>query len=302
MTELVALQPQIGARPPDAGKPIATRRATPWPAIGLLLPLGVLFALGFAIPLLTVAKFSLDSYSADTGQVSGWSFAQFQHVFSTPLLRDLMLRTFGLSLITTAISVLLSYPLAIAITRGPSRVRGALMAVVLMPLMISVVVKTFGWTVLLGSSALPQRILDGLHIPVKLLFTQVGVMIGLVHTYMPFMVLSLVASLAAMDRRTEEAAASLGSGPWRVFRTVTFPQTLNGLAAGSVLTFAASLSALVTPQLLGGGKVSTIVTTIYDQATSAQNFPLASALGIVLLLLTMVIMFAQASVVRRATR
>lgn len=295
------------AGPPELPSPVtgqqtpSARKIKRWPALVLLLPLLVLFVVGFGIPLLTVAKFSLDRFSSDAGQTSAWSLDQFGTVLTSPLYQGLILRTFELALITTVVAILLSYPIALAITRGPRLLRGPLMAVVLMPLMISVVVKTFGWTVLLGSNAVPQHVLDALHIPLKLLFTPVGVTIGLVHTYMPFMTLSLVASLLSLDRRSEEAAASLGSGPWRIFRTVTLPQTVHGLAAGAVLTFAASMSALVIPQILGGGKVGTIVTTIYDQATSAQNFPLAAALGIVLLLATLVIMFLQAWVVRRAT-
>lgn len=299
MTTAIADPVELEPRP--ARKTTASRSRTRdrRAAALLLLPLVAVFAIGFATPLVTVAKFSFDRFSGAGGQISAWSLGQYSNVLSSAVDRMLLLRTFELSLITTVISAVIGYPFALAITRGPRRLRGLLMAILLMPLMISVVVKTFGWTVLLGSNAWPQQMLNALHIPVKLLFTQTGVTIGLVHTYMPFMALSLVAALSSVDRRTEEAAASLGSGPLRVFRTVTFPQTLDGLVAGSVLTFAASMSALVTPQILGGGKVGTVVTAIYDQATSAQNFPLASALGIILLLATLTIMFLQAWVVRR---
>jgi len=267
----------------------------------LLAPALALFAVGFAYPLLNVARFAFDRFTSAGGQVPAWSLEQFTDVIGTPVYRDLMLRTFMLALATTAVSIVLSYPLAIAVTRGPRRLRGVLMAVILLPLMTSVVVKTFAWSVLLGSGGSLQKGLNAIGIPLKLLFTPIGVTIGMVHTYMPFMVLSLIASISAIDRSTEEAAMSLGSKPVGVFFKVVLPQTLNGLAAGTVLTFVTSMSALVIPQLLGGGKVNTIVTAIYEQATSAQNWPLASALGLVLLLATFLILTIHAYGARHAT-
>lgn len=267
----------------------------------LLLPMLALFVVGFAAPLLNVARFAFDEFRASRGQIPAWSLDQLTLVFTTDLYRELMLRTFGLALATTLISIVLCYPLAIAVARGPRWARAPLMAVVLMPLMTSVVVKTFGWTVLLGAESVLQQTLDSLGVPVQLLFTPVGVVIGLVHTYMPFMALSLIAAVTAIDRRTEEAATSLGSTSIGVFFKVTLPQTMNGLAAGTVLTFVTSMSALVTPQLLGGGKVSTIVTAIYSQATAGQNWPLASALGLVLLGITLAILSLHTVVMRRAT-
>jgi putative spermidine/putrescine transport system permease protein len=266
----------------------------------LLAPMLALFTIGFALPLLNVARFAFDRFSSAEGQVIAWSFDQFSLVFTTDLYRELLGRTFLLALLTTLISIVLCYPLAIAVTRGPRVLRAPLMAIVMMPLMVSVVVKTFGWSVLLSGDGVLQSAVDAVGLPVRLLFSPTGVTIGLVHTYMPFMALSLVAAMSAIDRRTEEAATSLGSTPLGVFFKVTLPQTLNGLAAGTVLTFVTSMSALVTPQLLGGGKVSTLVTAIYSQATSAQNWPLASALGVVLLAATFVVLSVHALVVRRA--
>ncbi|WP_109474604.1 ABC transporter permease [Ornithinimicrobium cavernae] len=268
----------------------------------LLTPLLLVFAFGFAYPLLTVGRFAFDRFESAVGQIPAWSTEQFSAILGTEVYRDLLVRTLLLALVTTLVSILICYPLALAITRGPRRLRGILMALTLMPMLTSVVVKTFGWTVLLSREGFLQGVLDSLGIPVQLLFTPLGVVIGLVHTYMPFMALSLVAALARIDRRTEEAATSLGSGPLGVFFKVTLPQTRNGLAAGMVLTFVTSMSALVTPQLLGGGRVNTLVTVIYTQATSAQNWPLASALGLVLLAITFLILLLNSVVMGRGSR
>ncbi|MGO4385119.1 ABC transporter permease [Specibacter sp. RAF43] len=263
----------------------------------------LLFLVGFVAPLFFVLRFSFEHFNGDASQSRMFTAEQFIAVFTTPLYGELIVRTLGLALATTVISALIGYPLALAITRGPGFLRGGLMAIVMVPMLTSVVVKTFGWSVLLSSDGFLQSSLDAIGLSsVKLLFTPIGIVIGLVHTYFPFMVLSLVTAVGAIDRRTEEAAESLGSTRTRIFFRITLPQSLNGLAAGSALTFVTSMSALVTPQILGGGKVSTIVTVIYQQATSAQNWPLASALGVVLLAITLVILILQAWAVRRATR
>jgi putative spermidine/putrescine transport system permease protein len=268
----------------------------------LLSPLLLVFAVGFAYPLLTVGRFAFDRFESGVGQIPAWSGEQFSTILGTEVYRELLVRTLLLALVTTLLSILICYPLALGITRGPRRLRGILLALTLMPMLTSVVVKTFGWTVLLSREGVLQGVLDTLGIPVQLLFTPVGVVIGLVHTYMPFMALSLVAALARIDRRTEEAATSLGSGALGVFFKITLPQTLHGLAAGVVLTFVTSMSALVTPQLLGGGRVNTLVTVIYTQAISAQNWPLASALGLVLLVITFLVLLLNSLVVSRASR
>lgn len=269
----------------------------------LMAPMMLLFLVGFVAPLFFVLRFSFEHFNGDASQSRMFTAEQFIAVFTTPLYGELIVRTLGLALATTVISALIGYPLALAITRGPGFLRGGLMAIVMVPMLTSVVVKTFGWSVLLSSDGFLQSSLDAIGLSsVKLLFTPIGIVIGLVHTYFPFMVLSLVTAVGAIDRRTEEAAESLGSTRTRIFFRITLPQSLNGLAAGSALTFVTSMSALVTPQILGGGKVSTIVTVIYQQATSAQNWPLASALGVVLLAITLVILILQAWAVRRATR
>lgn len=266
----------------------------PWRLWLLLLPLTCLFIVSFVLPMLTVFRFAFDEFDPATGlQIPSWSFDQLATVLTTPLYRSLIIRTLAMAMITTVVSALLSYPLAHLINRGPRRSRALLMAVVLTPMMVSVVVKTFGWSVLLSSGGILQTVIDSIGVPLQLLYTPTGVVIGLVHTYMPFMAMSLIAAYGTTDPRLEDAARSLGSSAFGAFFRVTLPQTYPGLLAGAVLTFVTSMSALVTPQLLGGGKVSTIVTSIYDQAMTAQNWPLASALGIVLMLLTALILSLQ---------
>lgn len=260
----------------------------------LLLPLAAIFVLGFVLPLGFLLSYAFQSPDG------AFTLESFATIFQTPQYAALIGRTLMLSLVTVLCSAVIGYPLALAIVRGPRAMRGLLLAIVTMPMLTSVVVKTFGWSVMLSSTGPVQQALNTIGLSdVRLLFTPIGVTIGLVHTYFPFMVLSLISSIAAIDRRTEEAAQSLGSGPLRVFWMITLPQSIEGLMAGAALTFVTSMSALVTPQLLGGGRVTTIVTVIFQQATAGQNWSLAAALGVVLLLLTLIILFLQTLAVRR---
>lgn len=303
VTPATTLPPPAGPAPTKAsssGRSRASRArnvrsgAFP-PTLLLLLPLSVVFVVGFVLPMLFIARYSFADASGE-----GWSIAAFGTVATTPQYLSLIGRTLLLALASTVLAAVVSYPLALVVVRGPRRVRGIFLVATTMPLLTSVVVKTFGWSVLLSGTGPIQGALDAIGLEgVRLMFTPLGVIIGLTHTYFPFLALSLIAAIGAIDRRTEEAALSLGSHPFGVFWKVTFPQSLNGLAAGAGLTFVMSMSALVTPQLLGGGRVTTIVTVIYQQATAGQNWPLASALGVVLLALTFLILSLQAWAVRR---
>lgn len=265
------------------------------PSLLLVVPLAIVFIVGFVLPLVLIARYAVADQSGE-----GWSVDQFATIALTPQYLTLIGRTLLLALISTVLAAIISYPLALAVVRGPRRLRGIFLVATTMPMLTSVVVKTFGWSVLLSGTGPIQAVLDAVGLDsVRLMFTPIGVVIGLTHTYFPFLALSLIAAIGAIDRRTEEAALSLGSHPFGVFWKVTFPQSLDGLAAGAGLTFVMSMSALVTPQLLGGGQVNTIVTVIYQQATAGQNWPLASALGVILLALTFLILSIQAWAVRR---
>lgn len=265
------------------------------PSLLLVVPLAIVFIVGFVLPLVLIARYAVADQSGE-----GWSVDQFATIALTPQYLTLIGRTLLLALISTVLAAIISYPLALAVVRGPRRLRGIFLVATTMPMLTSVVVKTFGWSVLLSGTGPIQAVLDAVGLDsVRLMFTPLGVVIGLTHTYFPFLALSLIAAIGAIDRRTEEAALSLGSHPFGVFWKVTFAQSLDGLAAGAGLTFVMSMSALVTPQLLGGGQVNTIVTVIYQQATAGQNWPLASALGVILLALTFLILSIQAWAVRR---
>jgi putative spermidine/putrescine transport system permease protein len=204
-----------------------------------------------------------------------------------------LLDTFKLGLGVTALSVVVGYPLAYLIARSPRRWRGTLRLLVLAPLLVSVVVRTYGWVILLaGNGPLNQVLLaTGLiQEPLKLLFNDVGVTIGLLHVFLPTMVLASVGVIEGIDPATEEAAASLGGPPWRTFVEVTLPLSLPGVVAGSMLVFSLTIAAYVTPALLGGPSLLILPTLIYQQVIVVLDWSFGAATATILLLASVLVL------------
>jgi putative spermidine/putrescine transport system permease protein len=199
--------------------------------------------------------------------------------------RTIILRTLKIALLTTVGSLLLGYPLAYFLARTASAWRGVLMFLVIAPLMTGVIVRTYGWIVLLGSEGTVNKVLVGLGIvdrPVQILQTERAVLIALVHILMPYMVFPIFSALAGQDPNLARAASTLGAGRWRAFLEVTLPLSRPGILMGSALVFTLTAGAVVTPALLGGKDVQMLGQTIYELTLSTLNWPLASAVAFVL--------------------
>jgi putative spermidine/putrescine transport system permease protein len=166
------------------------------------------------------------------------------------------------------------------------------MVIVLGPLLISVVVRTLGWAVLLGNEGVINKILmaSGLVAePVKMMFTLTGVVIALVHVLVPFMVLAVWTSLQKLDPTTEQAAESLGAGLPTVLRRIVFPQVIPGVLSGGLIVFSLAASAFATPAIIGGRRLKVVPTTIYDEFLGNLNWPLGATLAVVLVALVLAI-------------
>ncbi len=259
-----------------------------------LLP-SVLTALGLALAMLTVLQYSVRAYVPGSLEVGGFTLANFQGMLK-PLYAEAFLNTLSLSFKTAVFGLLLSYPLAYALVRTQTAwLKSCILIIAITPLFLGEVVRTYSWIIVLGSSGFLNSLLLGIGLidkPLQLMFTNTGVVLALVHVTLPIMVLMLATGLSHIDPGYEKAATSLGAGPVRAFLTVTLPLSLPGIVASVTTAFAWTFSAFATPQLIGGGRVSTLATLVYQLGFSSLNFPFAAALSIAGLVLTVLVLAA----------
>ena len=278
-----------------------------WMPLLLLAPsLAILIAV-FAIPLGILGRYSLYRTEAGGVMVPAWVLDQYRRFLFDPLYLRLLGKTLALALAVTAVTVVLGYPVAYGLARTRSRRRRALgVTALLIPLMTSVVVRSYGWMILLASTGVVNMLLVGTGLlarPVQLLFTPLGVVIALAEVLLPFMVLSLLPVLQGVDRALEEASQSLGAGAVATFRHIILPLSRPGLVSGSVLVFVLAVGAFATPRLVGGPTSDVITVFIQEQTLSLLNWPFGAAAACVLLFLVLALIWIQGRLVpRRAGR
>jgi putative spermidine/putrescine transport system permease protein len=255
---------------------------------GLLLvaPLALALVAFFLLPILFLVPMSFEKYVPGSGIAKGvWTLSNYTQLVTDDYYREVIWRTLELGLAVTFACLVLGYPLAYLIARGPERWRVPLTLLVIFPMMLNLVVRSFGWIALLANHGLVNNLLVELGLithPVKLIFNFTGVMIGMTHIYLPFMVLMLAAAIRNLPRDVEAAAASLGSSRAHVFFAVTLPLTAPGALAGSILVFVLTVSALVVPRMLGGPTYAVMATLIYDEFMQLLDWPSGSALSFAL--------------------
>ena len=196
----------------------------------------------------------------------------------------LFLRTLRLSLVVTVVCALLGYPVAYFLARSTSRIMTLGLFLLIMPLLVSTVIRVFGWLVILGSEGLVNQGLRrlGARESVRLLYTEGAVILGLAQQTMPFMVLPIMAAIERISPSLEEAARNLGASWGQMFVRTILPLSLPGLLSGALLVFSVSMSAFVTPALMGGRRVRMVGQQIYDEVLTAYDWPGAASLTIVL--------------------
>jgi len=272
--------------------------------LALLVYLGpaTLFYLGFLVlPYLMVLRLSFFRFSSLQLYIASFTLANYAAVLTDPFYLLLMGRTLLLGLGVTLLCLLLGYPLALMIARARPTLRSALLAVTLSPLLINLVVRSYAWLVLLGDTGVVNRWLQAIGLiagPLPLSGNMFSVVIGLVHISLPLMVVSLIGVLARIDPALAEAADSLGASRARVLRRIVLPLSLPGIGSGSLLVFSFTISAFITPALLGGNRVSTVSTLIYQKFTFSVNWPVGATLVVVLLVLNLGVALLHARVFR----
>jgi len=222
-----------------------------------------------------------------------FSFGNYVKIFAEPVYLRVLLVTFEIGFLVTVITLLLSYPVAYLMATA-KRYAPTIMIFVMLPLMTSILVRTYGWMVLLGRKGVINEILAGAGLidePLPLLYTRIGTVIGMVHVLMPFMVLPLYSVMRNIDLDLIKAAQNLGAGARQTFFNVYLPLTVPGAAAGCLIVFIMDIGFLVTPALLGGRKDLMIASLIHNQVQETLNWGLAAALAIMLLLVTSGLLF-----------
>lgn len=269
-----------------------------------LLNLPALLVVGtlIIVPLLMTLVLSLHSFGMYTGVTDDISLKNYAEIVSDPYFHEIFLRTLRISLFTTLLAAVLGAPEAYILHRMRAPWRSIFLLVMLGPLLISVVARTLGWAMLLGSTGVVNQSLQGLGIlssPVQFMYTETGVVIALAHVLMPFMVISVWAALQRLDPQVENAAISLGASPFTVVRRIVFPQIMPGILSGSIIVFALAASAFATPAIIGGRRLKVAATLAYDEFLSTLNWPLGAAIAVLLLAANIVIIIGCNRLVER---
>src|SRR6476646_8216706 len=252
-----------------------------------------LCAFGLIAALAAVFQFSLRAYVPGSLEPGGLTLDNFT-ALAKPLYARVFLDTISISGITAICTLILGYPIACALVRVKNPLlKSAILIIVVTPLFLWEVVRTYSWIVVLGNNGFINSVLLKLGLidrPLQIMFTTFGVVIALVHVTLPAMVIMLAAGFAHIDPNYEKAAQSLGAGPIRAFLTVTLPLSTPGIIAGVTTAFAWTFSAFATPQLIGGGRVNMVSNLVYQLGLASFNFPFAASLSVAGLALTFAIL------------
>jgi ABC-type spermidine/putrescine transport system permease subunit I len=255
---------------------------------GLSLPAVLAILIVVFLPVFWLSSLSFYNAAGDL------SMENYERIFNSALYRRTFVVTFQISISVTLICVLLGYPLCYWFSKMPDRTAAILMIFVLVPFWTSILVRTYAWLVLLQRNGIINSSLVWLGVidePLQLAHNLTGSIIGMVHVMLPFLILPLYATMRSIDTDLVRAALGLGSSPRAAFWNVFFPMSLPGLFAGIVLVFILSLGFFVTPALLGGGRVQMLAQRIESTITIYSNWGAASAVGVVLLLLALVMIW-----------
>ncbi len=259
-----------------------------WPLFLLLLPATLIIGIIFLAPFALLVFQSFWTYVSPFVSEPIFTLANYQKLFVDPYYFQIYGRTIRMSLISTAITLLLAYPLARFISRLPSGKKGFLIALVALPMIGGAMIQTMGWMTMMMRYGMINAILLGIGLvekPITFLGSELGIVIGLIQSFIPLMVLPLVATLGAIDESLEDAAKSLGANSIRTFLSVVLPLSLPGAAAGTILVLMANFTMFVTPSILGQNKIHVFGTLAYQEAIAVGNWPFASAFAIVFMLM-----------------
>lgn len=250
----------------------------------LLVPIVLVNIIAFVAPVANLAGMSFRGAAATGAMNESFSLAAWASLLGDTYYWSMLWRTVWIGVLITLITLVLSYPLALFVSRA-TRGKAILIVLCISPLLISAVVRTYGWMVILGEQGFLPALMRAVNVtPPRLMNNELGVVIGMTEILMPYMILSLLSGFGKLDTTLEHAAQTLGAGPFTVFRRIVLPLSLPGILLGCLLCFVLAVSSFITPKMLAGGRVSLLATEIYDQAIVTLNWPLAACLSILILI------------------
>ncbi|MFI4987908.1 MAG: ABC transporter permease [Alphaproteobacteria bacterium] len=266
---------------PASGKDLA--------GLGLVGPAVAFAVVFFLVPLALLLGYSFLGYAG--GEIiERATLAQYAALLGDPLYQRILLRTLLVALATTVFCILLGYPVALGIVRAGRRWRPLLLTLVLTPLLIGGVVRSYGWILILDERGLVNRTLLAAGLithPVPMLFNFAGVVAAMVEVLIPFFILPLMASLSRIDPALEQASLGMGASRLGTFLSVTLPLSLAGVVAGGSIVFSLALNIFVVPRIVGGPRFLVLSTLAYQQVGEVGNLPFGSAVAALMLVLTL---------------
>lgn len=274
------------------------------PALTLLAPLLVFLAIFYAVPLGTMVAESFRPSPSDAAQ-PGFTTKQFERVADNGRSYRGLERTLRLSLISTVITFLLAYPIALLLLQSRPRARTFMLIAVFVSLASSLIVRNYGWLVMLADAGPVNKLLVALGVvdqPQRMVYSESATIVALVHYCLPFMILPIYGALLRIPVSYGEAAQSLGAAPFRALRNIVLPLSIAGIFGGTMLSFAICMSAFVTPLMLGSPGTAMISQIAAEQFLIQLNFPYGSAMIVVLTLITFAIVFLYGLAIRKVFR
>jgi putative spermidine/putrescine transport system permease protein len=253
----------------------------------LTMPACIVIAAGIVLPLAYMLL--LSAQPPDPGEVeltAKFAAANYVKFFTSPFYLNVLGKTIWIATLTTALCAFLGLTLAVSIWRTSPRWRGLCVIAVISPLLVSIVIRAFGWMVVLGDYGLINSLLIHLGLirtPIRMMFTNFAIVVGLVHVFLPLMTLPILTALDRIDRNIPEAASSLGAGPITIGVKILLPLVTPGLVSGITMVFSLTMSSYILPALMGGADSGMITTLIYQQFVVTFNWQFGAALVAVLL-------------------
>ena len=263
-----------------------------WLLLFFLAPFLIVLKISFADPIMAQPPFTpLLDWGAESGRRLLATMDNYRFLLEDKLYWLSYLTSIKIAAISTILCLLLGFPMAYAIARTPQPWRNLLLLLVVLPFWTSFLLRVYAWMVMLGKQGLINQLLAGVGFieePIQMLYTDGAIYVGIVYTYVPFMILPLYATLEKLDLDLHEAAADLGGRPFQVFRDITLPMAMPGIIAGCLLVFIPALGEFVIPALLGAMDSLMIGRTLYDEFFINQDWPLASAVAVIMLFILVI--------------